>query len=242
MRVDNTPAVVLHRRPWRETSVMIEAFTRDYGRVGLIARGARRKRARWRGVLEPLAVLQIGWTGRGELYTLTAAEGERSVQLAGNRLLGGFYACELVLRLTAREDPHAGIHDSLRALLGALADGAPAVVALRFFERDLLEGIGYGLPLTHDPDTSVAVDADAAYAWHPQRGLYRGEAVDEAVAVPGSALLGLAAGRFQSRADIHAARDMLRAVIASHLGGRPLKSLQTLRAMRQFDVGSSHGT
>src|SRR5699024_11497775 len=120
MRVEHTPAIVLHRRPWRETSAMIEAFSRDHGRVGLIARGARRKNARWRGVLEPLAAVRLSWTGRGELYTLTGAEARSTLQLSGNRLLSGFYACELVMRLTAREDPHADIHASLEALLEAL--------------------------------------------------------------------------------------------------------------------------
>lgn len=242
MRTEDASALVLHRRPWRETSSLIEVFTRDHGRVGLIARGARRNRARWRGILEPLAAVRLSWTGRGELYTLTGAEAEGTVQLSGNRLLSGFYASELVLRLTAREDPHPGVHDSLRALLDALSSGAPGVVALRFFERDLLEAIGYGIPLTHEMETGEAIAADAHYAWHSQRGLYRGQADSQAVGIPGSALLGLAAGRFQSRADIHAARGLLGAVIATHLGGRPLKTLQTMRAMRQFQVTSPSGT
>lgn len=239
MRIEDAPAIILHRRPWRETSAMLEAFSRDHGRVGLIARGARRNKARWRGVLEPLTTVRLSWTGRGELFTLTGAEAQGSRQLTGNRLLSGFYACELVLRLTAREDPHADLYASLQALLDALANGAPGVVALRFFERDLLDATGYGLALTHDVATGAPVDADTLYAWHPQRGLYAGQADAQAVAIAGSALLGLAAGRFDSRADIHAARRLLGAVIASHLGGRPLKTLQTLRAMRQFHVASN---
>src|SRR5699024_3449577 len=240
MRIENAPAIIRHRRPWRETSAMLEAYTRDHRRGGLIARGARRKNARWRGVLEPLAAVRLSWSGRGELYTLTGAEAESAaVQLSGNRLLSGFYACELVLRLTAREDPHADIYASLQALLAALDAGAPGVVALRFFERDLLEAIGYGLALAHDVETGTAIDANTNYAWHPQRGLQAGQAGAQAVAVPGSALLGLATGRFDSRADIHAARQLLGAVIASHLDGRPLKTLQTLRAMRQFRVESN---
>lgn len=236
MRVEDAPAHILHRRPWRETSTLIEAYSRDHGRVGLIARGARRNRGRWMGVLEPLSHVRLSWTGRGELYTLTAAEAVGRVQLTGNRLWSGFYACELVLRLTARNDPQPAIHDSLQALLQTLADGAPGVIALRFFERDLLAAIGYGLPLGHEPETGQAIVADTLYAWHPQRGLYAGQADAQAVAVPGSALLGLDAGRFNSRADIHAARTLLGAIIASHLDGRPLKTLQTMRAMRQFPI------
>src|SRR5699024_983265 len=125
------------------------------------------------------------------------------------------------------------------ALLAALTDGAPGVIALRFFERDLLEAIGYGLPLTHDAESGEAVDPGMNYCWHPERGLHAGPADAGAVAVPGSALLGPAVGRCDSRAGIHAARHLLGAVIGSHLGGRPLKTLQTLRAMRQFSVSSS---
>lgn len=235
MRVDLTPALILHRQAWRDTSFMLEAYSREYGRVGLIARGARRNKARWRGLLEPLAAARLSWSGRGELRNLTAVEPEARFELSGNRLWGGFYASELVLRLTAREDPHPGIYDSLRSLLRAMADGAPAVVATRFFERDILEAIGYGIPLTIDPETGRAIHPETVYTWHHAHGLFAGQAGRDDVAVPGSALLGLAAGRFQSRADIHAARSLLGAVIASHLGGRPLKTLQTLRAMRQFE-------
>lgn len=239
MRVELAPALILHRRAWRETSFMLEAYAREYGRVGLIARGARRSGARWRGLLEPLADVRLSWSGRGEVYNVTGVEPESRFALSGNRLWGGFYASELVLRLTARDDPHPGIYDSLHALLQAMTDGAPAVAALRFFERDLLDEIGYGLSLTSETQTGRPITAAGAYAWHPARGLYAGANDADDVSVPGSALLGLAAGRFESRADIHAARRLLGAIIATHLGPRPLKTLQTMRAMRQFATTSA---
>ncbi len=234
MRVELAPALILHRRAWRDTSFLVEAFSREYGRIGLVAKGARRARARWRGLLVPLADLRLSWSGRGELFTLTGVEVDRRYTLHGNALMAGFYASELVLRLTAREDAHPLVYDSLRALLQALADSAPAVVALRFFERDLLDEIGYGVPLAADSDTGEAVAADTHYAWHPDRGLRRGVAGDDEIAVAGSALIGLLEGRFASRADVHAARRLMTAAVASHLGGRPLKTLQTMQAMQQF--------
>src|SRR5699024_6899536 len=217
MRVQLAPAIVLHRRAWRETSFVVDAFSREHGRVGLIARGARRAGARWRGLLEPLAAVRLSWSGRGELFNLSAVEAEQQFALTGNRLWGAFYAAELTLRLTAREDPHPEIHASLLALLQALAAAAPAVIALRFFERDLLAAIGYGLALTNEPDSGRPIRAGALYAWHPVHGLHVGPATADAIAVPGSALLGLAAGRFTSRRDIHAARTLLGAVIAQQL-------------------------
>lgn len=243
MRVELTPALVLHRRPWRDTSFIIEAFSREHGRVAAIAKGARRAKSRWRGLLEPLSAVELSWSGRGEMYTLTDVEIDRSHSLKGNALMGGLYASELVMRLTARDDPHPVIHDSLRALLAALADGAPAIVGLRFFERDLLDELGYGIDLLHTHDTGASVQADAGYRYHAEQGLVADSAVvrDGDVAVSGEALTGLVEGRFASRQAIREARDLMQAAIAPHLGQRPLKSVQTLQAMQQF-AASSRGS
>lgn len=245
MRVDLTPALILHRRPWRDTSFILEAFSREYGRIGLVAKGARRPKSRWRGVLEPLAALQLSWSGRGELYTLVDVETVRRHALAGNALMAGFYASELVLRLTARDDPHPAIHDSLEALLAAMADGAPAVLALRFFERDLLDELGYGVPLDATSDTGEAVVADANYVYDAELGLRRAVGASRAddVHISGQALVGLHEGRFGLRSEIHEARALMQAAIAPHLGGRPLKSVETLKAMQAFKaspVPSAH--
>ena len=157
MRVELAPALILHRRAWRDTSVLVEAFAREHGRIGLLAKGARRPKSRWQGVLEPLTGLALSWTGRGELHTLTDVDAPRRYRLSGHALMGGFYACELIMRLLARDDPHPPLYDSLIALLDGLDAGAPAIVALRFFERDLLDVLGYGISLeaTSDDDTAV---------------------------------------------------------------------------------------
>jgi DNA repair protein RecO (recombination protein O) len=237
MRIELTPAIVLHRRPWRDTSFIVEAFSREHGRVGLVAKGARRPKSRWRGLLEPLAALQLSWSGRGELYTLTEIETVRRHALAGNALMAGFYASELVMRLTARDDPHPAIHDSLAALLTALDDGAPAVVALRFFERDLLDELGYGVPLDATSDTGEAIEPNAAYVYDAELGLRRrgqSETPIDAVSISGRGLQGLIEGRFAGRAEVHEARALMQAAIKPHLGGRPLKSVETLKAMQAF--------
>lgn len=236
VRVELTPALILHRRPWRDTSFLVEAFSREHGRVGLVAKGARRATSRWRGLLEPLGALDLSWSGRGELYTLTGIEAPERFPLSGNALMSGFYASELVLRLTARDDAHAAIYDSLRALLAALAAGAPAIVALRFFERDLLEELGYGVPLDSVSETGEAVDPEKDYFFDPNAGLRRAQGAprEDEIRVPGGALAGLVSGRFANRLDVRAARSLMQAAIAPHLGSRPLKSVQTLKAMQQF--------
>lgn len=235
MRVDLTPAVILHRRAWRDTSVIVEALSREHGRIAAIAKGARRATSRWRGLLEPLSGIDLSWSGRGELYTLTAVDMRRSHALAGNGLMGGLYASELVMRLTARDDPHPVIYDSLAALLAALADGAPAIVGLRFFERDLLDALGYGVALDCLDDGSE-VRRDGDYRYHAEHGLRAKHDVprDGEVAVSGRALLGLIEGRLPDREAIRQARDLMQAALTPHLGQRPLKSVQTLQAMQQF--------
>ncbi|MDN5938325.1 MAG: DNA repair protein RecO [Salinisphaera sp.] len=236
MRVELTPALLLHRRPYRETSLLVEAFTRDHGRIGLVARGARRPRAPWRGLLEPLQLLSLSWTGRGDLFTLTQAEAARHrLVLAGEQLFAGFYASELVLRLIARQDPHPEVFDRLMDMLEQLARDVPAAQVLRLFERDLLAAIGYALPLRAESESGRAVCRDRHYHYHPRAGLRlaEGPAEPEDHRVSGAVLLALAAGEIKNN---HAgpARRLLAAALAPHLHGRPLHSAETLRAMRRF--------
>jgi len=235
VRVELTPALVLHRRPWRDTSFIIEVFSREHGRVAAIAKGARRAKSRWRGLLEPLTAADLSWSGRGEMYTLTDVEWRRGHALTGNNLMGGLYASELVMRLTARDDPHPAIYDSLSALLAALADGAPAIVGLRFFERDLLDELGYGIELDNTAD-GERIERDGSYRYHPDRGVAIGYGVlrDGEVDVSGRALLGLIEGRLPDREAIRQARNLMQAALAPQLGAKPLKSVQTLQAMQQF--------
>src|SRR5699024_6534934 len=126
---------------------------------------------RWRGVLEPLQSLQLSWSGRGELRTLTAAETGSQRQLAGDVLYAGLYAAELILRTTARDDPHPGLFACCERLLTSLVQAPTPGPALRLFERDLLAEIGYALPLTATSDTGRPVRAGADYLYHPQAGL-----------------------------------------------------------------------
>lgn len=240
MRIQLEPAFILHRRPYRDTSLLLEVFTREHGRQGLVARGARRARGRWRGVLEPLQPLRLSWSGRGEMGTLTDAEPGARPALHGDGLYAGFYAGELLLRLTARADPHPLLYDEFETLLDALAAGDSPAPALRLFERDLLAEIGYGMPLTRETGSGQPVQAENAYLYHPAHGLRRGErpAADE-VAVAGAALLALDAGDLSDTAHARAARRLLAAALAPHLGSRPLRSLQTLRALRRFRLSGN---
>jgi DNA repair protein RecO (recombination protein O) len=220
MRIEQQPAFILHARAWRETSMLIEAFTRDHGRVGLVARGVRSARSRFpRASLQPLQPLLLGWTQRGELGTLSGAEqtGTRWI-LSGDALLAGMYVNELVLRLSSRNDAHQGAFGAYTECLARLAEQPDMAWTLRRFERDFLADLGYGLMLTRTAD-GAPIDAGATYAyvadtgpvaWHESSGLVR---------VSGSALIMLDRDETPSSSDLAEMRRMMRSVIRHLVGG-----------------------
>lgn len=230
------PAFVLHHRPYRDTSLLLELFTRDHGRIGLVARGARRPKSGNRAFLQPLQPLLVGWSGRGELKTLTAVEPDgRAPVLGGVVVYSVFYINELLLRLLARDDPHPRLFAVYQRSLFALGGERDAAL-LRSFEKSLLEEIGYGLNLAVEADTGGPVRADAWYAMDPEAGP-RPVAEGTATAVAGDSLLALAGGRLDTVAQERDARHILQAALACHLGPRPLHTPRLLRALtrRQRD-------
>lgn len=233
MRVEAQPAYVLHARAWRETSLLLEAFTRDFGRVGLVARGVRTARARLpRSLLEPFQSLQLDWTGRGELQTLAAVEpAGRARALHGSALMSALYVNELVVRLTARDDPYPGLFARYAVLLDELVDGAALAWSLRRFERDLLAAIGYALQLEATADDGEALEPARDYDYLPEHGptTASGNPAPGSVRVRGSALLALAANAPSPAAeDLAALRRLMRTLIAAHVGQRGLQSWRVL--------------
>src|SRR5258706_1248230 len=150
-RAEHEPGFVLHTYPYKETSLIVEAFTRSFGRVALLARGARRPRSAMRGVLLSFHPLRLSWTASAELGTLLNAEWSGGhLGLAGGGLMCGFYVNELILRLLPREDPHEALYDFYRQSLGALSGGEDQAPVLRAFERRLLSELGYAPLLERD--------------------------------------------------------------------------------------------
>lgn len=234
MRVTAQPAYVLHSRAWRETSLLLEAFTRDHGRVGLVARGVRGARARLpRSALEPFQALLLDWLGRGELQTLTAAEPVRNPPaLHGDALMSAMYVNELMVRLTARGDPHPRLFDRYAALLDELATTRSLAWSLRRFERDLLAATGYALQLDAEAETGAPVEPARLYDYLPELGPVA--AAGSPAGGPrlrGSALLALAADAMpQDVEDLAALRRLMRTLIGVHLGERGLQSWRVFRS------------
>ena len=224
LSVASEPGYVLHRRPYRETSALLEVFSREHGRVGLVARGAQ---SRWKGILQPFRPLLLAWRQRGELGTLTGAEQVAAPPaLAGEALYCGLYLNELLMRLTQRGDPHPEVFERYRAALAGLSAGGPRTQPhLRVFEKHLLSDLGFGLHLDCEAGSGDPVSAGRRYRYEPERGLVP---VSGDGGVSGAALLAL---HSEDVGDEHLdeLRRLMRRVIRYHLGDRPLATLSLFK-------------
>jgi DNA repair protein RecO (recombination protein O) len=190
-RIELTPGYVLHHRPWRDTSRILEVLTREHGRLTLFARAVRGPGARLAAVLQPFSPLLLSWSGRGEAPQLTHAErADGSGPLPPACVMAAFYLNELLLRLTTRHDPLPALFDHYHATLGRLRSGTPLEPALRVFELRLLELVGFGLELESEAGSGVPLAADGYYRFRPSQGLVRARAHD-AGALAGASLIAL---------------------------------------------------
>ena len=243
MRYVSQPAYVLHARPWRETSLLLEVLTEQHGRVGLVARGIRGpKRHVLRAALQPLQHIRFDGVQRGELAQLTNAEAiDAAPRLSQDRALAGFYISELLLRLAPREDPHSGMYALYGVVRERLGAGEPLAWTLRRFERDLLDALGSGFDLAHDGD-ALPIDPAARYRLDPEHGPRRVlserlDAGERGQSATGRALLALAADAMPSDDDLRSLRRALRAVLSHHLGGRGLKSWEMMGELGRIAAG-----
>ena len=231
MRIELEPSYVLHHRPYRETSLIIEVFGRDTGRVGILAKGARRPKSRSRGMLQPFRPLLLSWSARRELATLTGAEPSGYLsRLTGRDLFNALYMNELLMRLMHRHDPHPELFESYGFALGCLAAGESTESVLRIFEKHLLEAIGYGLVLDCEVDTGVPVEGGYEYSYQADRGPMRTAAREgPSVRVRGGTLLALANERLDDADVLNEAKRLMRSVLRQYLGDQPLATRSLFR-------------
>ena len=240
-RRDEQPAYLLHAYPYRETSLIVEALTADYGRVALVARGAKRPRSELRGVLQAFQPLTFSWAGAGELKTLLKAEWRGGVPLvAGPALLCGFYLNELLLKLLPREDPHPQLYRDYEAALAQLAAGAEQAPVLRQFELQLLAALGYALPLTHEADSGAPIDPEARYYYAfdrgPRReGTYAAAPGQHYPLVHGATLLALAQQKFDAPDTGAEAKRLMREVLDHYLERRTIFSRRVVRDLQALE-------
>lgn len=237
-KVDAQPAYVLHSIPFRETSLIVEVFTRDFGRMALLARGARRPRAAIRGLLMGFQPLEIGWAGKGEVLTLMKAEWQGGQPLlAGDALFCGYYLNELLMHLLPREDAHPVLFRKYAEMLQSLAEvsnGKIREADLRRFEKALLQELGYGLMLEHDA-SGQAVTADAIYTYRMEYGpLQLSHADESAQAISGKTLLDLAAEDFDDPRTRIEAKSLMRTLMNYYLAGKELETRKIFKELQEL--------
>lgn len=222
-RVVLQPAFVLHSRPYRDTSFLVELLTREYGRLTVLARGVRSQRSKLYGLLVPFSPLLVSFSGKTDLQTLQHVEVDGlSYNLAGNILLSGFYLNELLMRLLQRHEPHPNIYKAYQQTLSILVGSVVPELALRLFEKYLLVDLGYGLQLDRTVNNQTVLPNEE-YIFEFGVGLKKAK-IHDPYNFPGQSLLALRAGILTTPEELRDAKRLLRSVLAVLLGNKPLKS------------------
>ena len=235
---------VLHTYPYRETSLILQVWTRQHGRLGLVAKGARRPKSAHRSLLVPFQPLALDWFGRGELRTLKTAEpASPATPLAGHGLMAAFYLNELLLKLTHRDDPHEGLFDAYDAAITELRrlSREPGYrgleSALRRFELALLRELGYAVELAREAGSHAPIEPERDYWYVAERGPVRAEgegAPANAVRLRGLTLIDLERGRFEDAATVAQAKQLMRLLINHSLNGQELATRALVRDLQSL--------
>lgn len=238
VRHNAEPAFILHRWPYRETSLIIEIFSRNFGRLSLVARGARRPKSAFRGAIHPFQPLHLSWYGRSDLRTLHRAEGLSSLpQLTGTALICGFYLNELLMKLLHRDDPHESLYVSYQETLHSLSTQADGAAVLRYFEKNMLRDLGYAMTLDHDVETGKPIEVEQNYLYVLDRGpmVTRPDRVDKnKLELSGKTLLDMARNDYSDPLTLLQSKILMRMLINHHLGDQILHTRQLLKDLQEL--------
>ncbi len=228
MRISLQPAFILHHRSYRETSLLLDVFTKDYGRIALIARGVRKNRSRTRPLLQPFHPLLISWQGKTELMTLQIVEPQGvPITLQGECLLSGFYLNELLMRLLQKQDPHPQLYTIYQETLLELQQSHLQQKYLRLFEKKLLTELGYGLQLQYSIPDGNPFLADRLYRFYPEQGFERCEShqnISQSTFFLGKHLIALAREELNDEESLREIKRLMRIALGYLLGPEPLQS------------------
>lgn len=228
--LESRNAYLLHARAFRETSLLIELFGLECGKVSLVARGAKRPKSAFRGVLLPFQPMYAAWIGRSELKTLTRAECNGAAPaLKGARLLCGFYLNELLIKLLPRDDAHDVLFAHYAAALESLRGESDPAPALRIFEKHLLRELGYALILERETDSGRAIDPGLSYIYLPERGPVAANAENAGAAIRGKTLLDMVQDDYRDPVTSSQSKLLMRFLITHHLNGKTLNSRSLFR-------------
>ena len=242
VRTEQEPAFLLHQRPFRDSSLLLDVLSRDHGRLALVARGARGARSRLKGILRPFMPLRMSWVLKRDLGTLTGAELDGPpLKLTGDALLSGYYVNELILNLKHRHDPQPEVFAAYREAVLALAAAEDPAPTLRLFEIELLRLLGYALNVEHEAGSDDDLDPDAHYEYRPEQGPVRVQRTSGPMVFTGAELAGIRETRFEEIDVLRCAGRLMRQVIHHHLGGRELKSRRVLVDLHKVRAGKARG-
>lgn len=225
-RQDNQPVYVLHNYPFKETSLVVELFSREFGRIATVAKGARRPRSAMRGMLQSFQSLTATWSGKNELKTLHSLDWHAGLLLLqGEALMCGFYLNELLLKLLPREDANTALFEYYAKTLKILADGRAYATTLRRFELKLLQELGYAVPLAFD-EQNQPILAQKSYSYFAERGACKHS--NQGVQLIGKTLLDMAIDDYTDVQTQSQSKQLMRVLLAHHLGDQPLHTRQLL--------------
>lgn len=229
-----TQAFVLHQRPYRETSLLLDVFTEQSGRLSLVARGVRRQKRRQNNPFQLFQPLWLSWFGRGDLATLSQVETtEPAFQMRGASALCGLYINELLVRLLSTQHPEPVVFLLYQQTLARLSEAAEIEISLRLFEQQLLNALGYGLDLQTDANGD-AIQAGVFYRYQPEQGLMPITGRQETDLIQGRSLQQLQqAGDFDAQA-LAEIKQLMRTVLNYYLDGKPLKSRALFAEMQRY--------
>ena len=233
MRVESEPGFILHTIPYRETSLLVDVFSLNYGRVRCVAKGFRKPNKK--GIaktLFPYTEHHFQWQGRGELKTLIQAEPiQAPVFLKQEALFVGLYSNELLYKLLHQNDPHPSLYRFYHQFMSHLSASGLDQAELRRFEMLLLEELGYGLVLGSEADSGQAVSAEDLYYYIPDQGLklLQDQTATNINAFSGADVLALSRGELEKPSVLRTAKQLTRQVIDFYLDGNELNSRELYR-------------
>ncbi|GAB4391449.1 MAG: DNA repair protein RecO [Gammaproteobacteria bacterium] len=232
-------AYVLHTRAYRNSSLIVELFSRDFGRVTVVAKGAKQLRSPVRGLMQPFMPLLLSWTGKHELMTLCSAENNGSpYYLSGLNLLSGLYLNELLLRTMQPADAYPNVYDHYVQVLQVLhaprkCSNEQVLRSLRIFEKMLLSELGYGLQLEYEALSTEPIRDELFYRFEPGTGFIKTDCQDQHnyLVVMGSSINELAQNSLSTMCALRDSKRILRTALQTLLGNTPLKTRQLLEEM-----------
>lgn len=242
-RVQQQPGYILHHRPFRDTSQILDVLTRDHGKISVVARGSRGSKSRLAGVLRPFLPLRVSWVAKSELGTLTGAEAAGApAGMVGDALLSAYYVNELLLYFLHRYDPQPEIFALYAQVVEALVQTDEVAASLRSFELEFLSLLGYAVNLDHEFGSHENLDGEQHYQFRMEQGAVAVDRSEGPMIFKGSMLSLIAEQRFDKPEVLRAANRLLREIISFHLGGKELKSRKVLMELHRGRIAAGEKT